>query len=237
NAERACRFAGARRAARRFSRPLVTCAGDFAHSGRVPRTALSSRRMLRYSAAAAVRGFLVIVLVAAAALAVPASRSALLASYGRFLAADVVHSGVANRVAIFTDPPDPDIDQEFIRRGVPYEDAAARSARQLAALGIGHVERIPRAVAGTEDEGAVLPGWCDEHRFRTVVVVAMTDHCRRIRRVMRRAMRDHSTRVLVHGAHYSPFNPDRWWLSRGSLRTGIIEMEKLMLDFARHPLS
>jgi len=50
-------------------------------------------------------------------------------------------------------------------------------------------------------------------------------------------MRDHSTRVLVHGAHYSPFNPDRWWLSRGSLRTGIIEMEKLMLDFARHPLS
>jgi hypothetical protein len=207
--------------------------------------------MLRYAAAAAVRGFLVIVLVAAAALAVPASRSALLASYGRFLAADdpvqpadiivvaidadgagvleaadLVHSGVANRVAIFTDPPDPDIDQEFIR-----------SARQLAALGIGHVERIPRAVAGTEDEGAVLPGWCDEHRFRTVVVVAMTDHCRRIRRVMRRAMRDHSTRVLVHGAHYSPFNPDRWWLSRGSLRTGIIEMEKLMLDFARHPLS
>jgi len=218
--------------------------------------------MLRHAAAAAVRGSFVIVLVAAAVLAVPASRSALLASYGRFLAADdpvqpadiivvaidadgagvleaadLVRSGIATRVAIFTDPPDADIDREFLRRGVPYEDEAARSARQLAALGIGHVERIPRAVAGTEDEGTVLPVWSDEHRFRTVVVVAMRDHCRRIRRVMRRAMQDHSTRVLVHGARYSPFNPDRWWLSRGGLRTGIIEMEKLMLDFARHPLS
>ena len=218
--------------------------------------------MLRHAAVAAVRGGLIIVLVAATVLAIPASRSTLLASLGRFLAADdpiqsadiivvaidadgagvleaadLVRSGIANRVAVFTDPPDPDIDREFLRRGVPYEDEAAKSARQLASLGIGYVERIPRAVAGTEDEGTVLPGWCDEHQFRTVVVVAMKDHCRRIRRVMRRAMQDHSTRVLVHGARYSPFNPDRWWMTRGGLRAGIIEMEKLLLDIARHPLS
>ena len=201
-------------------------------------------------------------LAAGCLLAIPASRSAVLASFGQFLAADdplqpadiivvaidadgagvleaadLVRAGIASRVAVFTDPPDPDIDREFLRRGVPYEDEAARSVRQLASLGIGHVERIPRAVAGTEDEGTVLPGWCDEHHFRTVVVVAMKDHCRRIRRVMRRAMHDHSTGVLVHGARYSPFNPDRWWLTRGGLRTGIIEMEKLMLDLVRHPLS
>lgn len=218
--------------------------------------------MVRHAAVAAVRGGLVIMLVAASVLTIPASRSTILASFGRFLAADdpvqpadiivvaidadgagvleaadLVHSGVANRVAVFTDPPDPDVDREFLRRGVPYEDEAARSVRQLASLGIGHIERIPRAVAGTEDEGSVLPGWCDEHHFQTVVVVAMKDHCRRIRRVMRRAMQDHSTRVLVHGARYSPFDPERWWLSRGGLRTGIIEMEKLLLDFARHPLS
>jgi hypothetical protein len=49
-------------------------------------------------------------------------------------AADLVHSGVGTRVAVFADPPDPIVDREFIRRGVPYDEAekadfdAARSA-------------------------------------------------------------------------------------------------------------
>jgi hypothetical protein len=66
-------------------------------------------------------------------------------------AADLVHSGIATRVAVFADPPDP-IDREFIRRGIPYKDAAARSARQLQLLGVTAIEQIPR-VSGTEAEG------------------------------------------------------------------------------------
>src|SRR5215510_7639013 len=34
-------------------------------------------------------------------------------------AADLVHSGVATRVAVFADPPDM-VEQEFIRRGIAY---------------------------------------------------------------------------------------------------------------------
>src|SRR5258706_1099973 len=99
--------------------------------------------MLRHAASAAVRGCFVIVLVAAAVLAVPASRSALLASYGRFLAADdpvqpadiivvaidadgagvleaadLVPTGIATRVAIFPDPPDAGIYLPLPRLGV-----------------------------------------------------------------------------------------------------------------------
>lgn len=150
-------------------------------------------------------------------------------------AADFVHSGVAARVAIFTEPPDI-VNREFIRRGVPYEDAAARSIRQLTALGI-DVDLIPRYVNGTDDEGPVLADWCDQHRFRSVVVVSTSDHSRRLRRVLHRSMKGRQTRVTVHSARYSVFDPDRWWEARGGIRTEVMELEKLLLDLARHPIS
>lgn len=155
---------------------------------------------------------------------------------GALEAADLVHAGFAPRVAVFADPPDAE-DQEFIRRGLPYEDGAARSIRQLTSLGVVNVERIPRAVTGTEAEGDVLPDWCDQRRFRTVIVVTTADHSRRIRRVLRRAMKDRQTTVAIRCARFSSFSSERWWQNRGSARLGIVEMEKLLLDVMRHPLS
>ena len=154
-------------------------------------------------------------------------------------AADLVERGVAPRVAVFADPPDPVVDREFLRRGAPYEDAAARSVRQLKALGIdpNAIEEIPRAVAGTEDEGRALPGWCRDRRFRSVVVVTTSDHSRRLRRLLRRSMQGQPTRVGVRASRYSPFDPDRWWSSREGVRTGIVELQKLLFDVVRHPVS
>lgn len=152
-------------------------------------------------------------------------------------AADLVRSGVATRVAVFADPPDPVVDREFLRRGIPYEDAAARSVRQLGALGVQTIEQIPRAVAGTEDEGRALPEWCDQRRFRSVVVVTTSDHSRRLRRLLRRAMKGHETRVMVRPARYSQFDPDRWWETREGTRTQVIELQKLFLDVVLHPMS
>lgn len=152
-------------------------------------------------------------------------------------AADLVHGGVASRVAVFADPPDPVVDREFLRRGVPYEDAAARSIRQLHALGVDRVEQIPRAVAGSEDEGSVLPEWCRREGLRAVIVVTTADHSRRVRRVLRRSMEGQPTRVIVRPARYSQFDPDAWWDTRGGLRTGIVEIQKLLFDVARHPMS
>jgi hypothetical protein len=149
-------------------------------------------------------------------------------------AADLVHSGIAQRVAVFADPPD-SADREFLRRGIPYEDAAARSTRQLRVLGVAAIEQIPR-VNGTEAEGQVLPGWCDQHQFRSVVVVSPGDHSRRLRRILDRAMRGHPTKVMVRPARHSPFDPDRWWESRDGARTAIFELQKLLFDIVRHPL-
>jgi microcompartment protein CcmK/EutM len=151
-------------------------------------------------------------------------------------AADLVRSGTATRVAVFADPPDA-VDREFIRRGVPYEDRAARSTRQLRALGVKDVEQIPRPSAGTEAEAVVLPAWCRQHQIRSVVIVSTRDHSRRMRRVLARAMKGQPTTATVRPSRYSAFDPDRWWETRDGIRTELIELQKLVLDVMRHPTS
>jgi hypothetical protein len=204
---------------------------------------------------------LLVVLLATASIAVPTIRQAILRDAGWALvvdervgsadiivisgdadgagvleALDLVHSGVAMRLAVFADAPD-DVEREFIRRGVRYENSAARSIRELRELGAVSVEQIPIFITGTEDEGPALARWCDEQRLRSVVVVGTPDHARRLRRVLHRSMKGHQTTVAVSSAHYSGFDPDRWWNSRDGVRTEIEEMEKLLLDVVRHPIS
>jgi hypothetical protein len=149
---------------------------------------------------------------------------------GPLEAADLVRGGVATRVAVFTSPPTGD-DHEFIRRGVPYDDFGARQIRQLGWLGIENVIEIPR----TAGVGDVLPGWCDKHQFGSVVYIAARDSSRRMQRVLDRFMKGHRTRVRVQPARFSDFDPDRWWETRGGIRTALIELQRLALDIVRHP--
>ena len=78
---------------------------------------------------------------------------------------------------------------------------------------------------------------CDQHQFRSIVFVAARDHSRRVRRMLDRVMKGHPTRVTVRSEHYSSFDPDRWWKTRGGVRTEIIELQKLVLDVVLHPMS
>ena len=155
---------------------------------------------------------------------------------GALEAADLVQSGIATRVAVFTDPPSGE-DHEFIRRGLPYDDASARQIRQLKWLGVMDILEIPRTEAGTEGEGQVLPPWCEQHQFRSIVFVAARDHSRRVRRVLDRAMKGHPTHVMVRSERYSSFDPDRWWKTHGGVRTEMVELQKLLLDLILHPMS
>jgi hypothetical protein len=155
---------------------------------------------------------------------------------GALEAADLVQSGIASRVAVFRDPPSGE-DHEFIRRGLPYEDASARQIRQLRWLGLTDVEQIPRTEAGTEGRGQVLPPWCDQHQFRSIVFVAARDRSRRVRRMLDRAVKGHPTHVTVRSERYSSFDPDQWWKTHGGARTEIVELQKLLLDLILHPMS
>jgi hypothetical protein len=109
----------------------------------------------------------VVALVAAAIIAVPSVREPVLRAAGWALvvnepvapadiivvsldsggagaleAADLVQSGIATRVAVFTDPLSGE-DHEFIRRGLPCEDAGTRQIRQLGWLGVTDVCKSP----------------------------------------------------------------------------------------------
>jgi len=196
------------------------------------------------------------------AVSVPASRTWLLRSAGYFLvgnkippksadiivvaidaggagtleASDLVHSGVANRVAVFNDPPTV-VDREFLRRGLPYDDRGAISIAQLRELGVENVEKIPRTTSGSEQEGQILPGWCAGHGYHSFILVTSADHSRRLTRILHRAFHNQPVHVTVLGSHYSVFNPDDWWRSREGARTEVMESEKLLLDIVRHPLS
>ena len=203
----------------------------------------------------------VLVLLALSSIAVPAIRYSILRAAGRTLvvnecagladiivisgeadgagvleASDLVRSGVATRVAVFTYSPNA-MEQEFTRRGIPYEDRTARFVRLLRSLGLIRVEQIPTYVTGTEDEGPALARWCDEQGFHSVVVVGNPDHSRRLRRVFHRSVKGHQTIVAVCPTQYSGFDSDRWWKSRTGIRTEIMESEKLLLDIVRHPIS
>src|SRR5579863_3915597 len=204
---------------------------------------------------------LVLVLLVGFSIAIPAVRHSILRAAGRALvidesvksadiivvsgesdgagvleASDLVHSGIATRVAIFTYARDP-AQQEFIRRGIPYLDKTARYVQELNSLGIVDVVKIPTYVTGTEDEGPVLARWCNEHQFHSVVLVGSREHSRRLRRVLRRSMKGHQTALTVCASRYSEFDPARWWTSRSGIRAEIIESEKLLLDMVRHPIS
>jgi len=155
---------------------------------------------------------------------------------GALEAADLVQSGIATRVAVYADPPSGE-DHEFIRRGLPYEDAAARQIDQLKWLGVTDVVQIPRADAEPESVVEVLPAWCDQHRFRSIVFVANREYSRWLQRVLDRVMKGHSTRITVQPSRYSGFDPDQWWKTRTGVRIAIVELQRLVLEVLLHQIS
>jgi hypothetical protein len=50
-------------------------------------------------------------------------------------------------------------------------------------------------------------------------------------------MKGYQTHVTVQPSRYSSFDPDRWWKTHDSVRTEIVEFQKLVLEIALHPMS
>jgi len=153
---------------------------------------------------------------------------------GAIDAADLVRGGFTRRVLLLPEQMQP-AERELLRRGVSFENASAALERLLHDLGVTDVVVNEAPASGTEDEARALLSWCDQRQVHSLIVMSGPDHSRRVRRVLRRALGGGSMKVIVRSARYSPFDPGSWWTTRDGVRTEIVELEKLVLDVARHP--
>jgi hypothetical protein len=97
------------------------------------------------------------------------------------------------------------------------------------------IVRIPAGEGGTTDTTGALAEWARAHPTKTVLVVVGPSHGRRYRRALGRAWPVGLPRPIVVTTDYALFRADDWWRSRTTVREGIMELEKLALDYVAHP--
>src|SRR5687768_8529235 len=152
---------------------------------------------------------------------------------GALEAADLYKRGIASRVAVLEPEPGPSR-QELVRRGV-VATGDAWVVSLMRRLGVQTIEVIPGHSTGTDADGKLIASWLEQNHMRSAVVVATSEHSRRLRRIMHRALEDKAVSVLVVSARLSTYEPERWWKTRTGVRTTVIELQKLLLDVATHP--
>ncbi|HMB78888.1 MAG TPA: hypothetical protein VKI43_02425 [Vicinamibacterales bacterium] len=210
-----------------------------------------------------VKAIALIVLVAAGALAIGPVRHAVLRRAGRILVASDaifpsdlltmdVESGLAGALMLAdlyranlsraTDPAvvgllvprATAIDRELRQRGIVVPDVAFDVLVQLGIPGRAIV-RIPAGEGGTTETTGALAAWARARPGKKVLVVVGPSHGRRYQRALRRAWPAGQPAPAVVTTTYAPFHADDWWQSRTTLREGLVELEKLVLDLAQHP--
>ena len=153
---------------------------------------------------------------------------------GQIEVADLYHDGLARSVLIF-ELAATSIDEELNRRGVRIPERTIDTLKQLG---------IPRAAmlkidggeGGTTATTQGLASWIRDHPGRRVIVIVAATHGRRYRRALLRVWPSEQPLPIVRASRHHWFRADDWWRSRRSLRNGLIEFQKLGVDYLRHPL-
>ena len=204
------------------------------------------------------RALAIVLMTAAGVLAIAPARRAALRTVGRILVASDdarpadllvmdVESGAAGALMIgdlhrtqpnaavgVLVPKATSVDAEIQRRGIVLPNL---TLDMLAQLGIPRdpIVRIPAGEGGTIETTNALGNWARRNPGKHVLVVVGPSHGRRYRRALRRTWPDGHPAPFVVTTTYGLFRADDWWHSRTTVREGLVELEKLALDYARHP--
>ena len=145
---------------------------------------------------------------------------------------ELYHRGVFPRVLVLAPAPTA-VDEEYAKLGVHREDLVLTTLRQLG-VPDSAVTRLEAGEGGTTESVLALVAWVRDHPGRVLVVVSPS-HSRRYRRALMRVWPDGLASPLVIVPRTSLFHADDWWRSRRTLREGLVELEKLALDYVSHP--
>jgi hypothetical protein len=151
---------------------------------------------------------------------------------GILYASDLYRQGIAPAVLVLLREP-PLHETELRRRGVPLPTLA----ELLVGLGVprGSISERPAGEGGTTDSTATLRDWAREHQQKKMLVIVGATHSRRYRRALARVWPDGQPVPAVVVTPYGLFRRENWWQSRRTLRDGLVELEKLGLDYLWHP--
>ncbi len=150
-------------------------------------------------------------------------------------AADLYLAGWAPRV-LTSRFPEPASLRILLLRGVRAEPFFDRQQRYLRELGVPDeaLEPLRDEVQTTEEEATQVAAWARAHGARRLIVVTSNFHTRRTSFIFKRAVRGQNIEILAHAAGGGDFNPDTWWHSRIALRTGLVELQKLVFYRLRY---
>lgn len=83
-------------------------------------------------------------------------------------------------------------------------------------------------VGSTADEATFFAEWARTRPVRSVMVVTSPLHTARARLTFRHALEDLGIEVVVRPSTLDDFRADSWWQTRGNLRNGVVEWQKLL---------
>jgi len=146
--------------------------------------------------------------------------------------ADLFHEKLFARVVLL-EPSPTAVDREYARRGVFRDDIVVTTLRQLG-IPENAIVHVDAGEGGTTESTMALADWIRVHPSRAIVVV-VPSHTRRYRRALRRVWPANVPPPMVTAPRHNDFRPEDWWTSRRNLREGLVELQKLGLDYLQHP--
>ena len=153
---------------------------------------------------------------------------------GEIEVSDLFRDHVVTRVAVLL--PQPMIaTAELERRGV---HAHADPLDVLVQLGVppNAIVAVPAGEGGTTESTKALATWYRSRMANRIIVIVSPTHARRYRRALARVWQGPGPLPAIRITRFDEFRAETWWRTRGTLRAGLGELQKLLLDYVSHPL-
>jgi uncharacterized SAM-binding protein YcdF (DUF218 family) len=120
-------------------------------------------------------------------------------------------------------------EQELIDRGI-LKSAEEQRRQALISLGVAPdaIVTLDQLADSTADEARFFAEWASRHPIRRAIVVTSPPHTARSRLAFMRATEDLGIEIRTWPSSHHPFQRETWWQSRGTLRDGLLEWQKLV---------